>query len=516
MATRSSASLLRATVNTSDKMLARTFPSVFRFEVMRTRSFWSPITTLDGEPRSACSSSSASSSSRTPLETNLSNSLCKPVVFSINPNQRSDFLDTSPSRRSWDLGQNVAFARPRVSGWISLNPKRPTYEHCGYTTASINILEPGKYWRGKGWNRVGMEEEAEGELNETDPSTASQFDAIPDLEEKLKFLETCGLGDNQLEQMRKRRPSAVKNTFLKLSVKKLEEVAIFMEEEVGVKRKDFGNILFSNPFIAGSRVDDCLRPKIEFLRNRGISKEQMGKMVVRSPQILTYSLEGKLLAIEKKLLEIGLKGDEIGKIFIKHPAVFGTSISKFDKNIQSLRDGGIKEVAKAIFKLPQIMSLSLDSKFQQVVQFLRDDLKLQQEQITKMLTCQISILSFSIQDNMRPKVGYFYEMGLQQEDIARLVVKYPNVFCHSLDNSIKPKVRYLLEVMKLEVLELICFPHYLSYSLLTRIIPRHEYVAKHCLHFRLSSLLSCGDEVFQKRYPKPLYSELEDSAVQSI
>lgn len=47
--------------------------------------------------------------------------------------------------------------------------------------------------------------------------------------------------------------------------------------------------------------------QIEFLRKRGISKEHMGKMVLRSPQILTYSLEGKLLAIEKKLLEIGLK-----------------------------------------------------------------------------------------------------------------------------------------------------------------------------------------------------------------
>lgn len=47
--------------------------------------------------------------------------------------------------------------------------------------------------------------------------------------------------------------------------------------------------------------------------------------------------------------------DEIGRIIIKHPAIFGTSLSKFDRNIQFLRDGGIKEVAKAINKLPQVL-----------------------------------------------------------------------------------------------------------------------------------------------------------------
>lgn len=140
---------------------------------------------------------------------------------------------------------------------------RAGYGRCGFATAAVTVEEPGKSWRGKGWNRVGCEEEDGAVELQTDPSTASQFDAIPDLEEKLAFLATCGLGDNQLEQMRRRLPSAVKNTFLKLSVKKLIEVATFMEEEVGIERKDFGNILFANPFIAGSRVDDCLRPKVE-------------------------------------------------------------------------------------------------------------------------------------------------------------------------------------------------------------------------------------------------------------
>lgn len=66
--------------------------------------------------------------------------------------------------------------------------------------------------------------------------------------------------------------------------------------------------------------------------------------------------------------------------------------------------------------------------------------------------------------------------------------------------------------MKLEVLVLITFPQYLSYSLQARIIPRHEYVANLGLKYKLSSLLSCREEVFQKRYPNPLYSKLEDSA----
>ncbi|KAL2634691.1 hypothetical protein R1flu_006170 [Riccia fluitans] len=368
-----------------------------------------------------------------------------------------------------------------------------------------DTVATGKSWKGRGWNRPPTSEvltELSGTVGEKD-SIAAQFDSIPDLEEKLKFLETCGLGDNQLVQMRKRLPSAVKNTFLKLSMKKLVEVATFLDEEVGVEKKDFGNLLFANPYIAGSSVEECLRPKVEFLRERGITKEEMGKMVLRSPQILTYSLEGKLLAIEQKLLEVGLKDEEIGRVFVRYPALIGTSIGKFDKNVQSLKEAGISEVAKAIFKLPQIMSLSLGNKYRGILQFLQDELNLQNDQISKIVSSQISILSFSVETNIRPKVGFFLDMGLQNDDIARLVVKYPNIFCHSLEKSIKPKVQYLVNEMKLQVMELIAFPHYLSYSLPDRIRPRHEYVSKYGFSYKLSSLLSCCDYVFHKRYPEP-------------
>ncbi|KAG6550756.1 hypothetical protein Mapa_007660 [Marchantia paleacea] len=391
-----------------------------------------------------------------------------------------------------------------------------------YSTTAVEVkteaVAAGKSWKGKGWNRAPTSEVLAAVIGTegAEPSVATQFNNIPDLEEKLKFLETCGLGDNQLLQMRKRLPSAVKNTFLKLSVKKLIEVATFLDEEVGVENKDFGNLLFANPYIAGSSVEECLRPKVEFLRQRGITKEEMGKMVLRSPQILTYSLEGKLLAIEQKLLEVGLKDDEIGRVFVRYPALIGTSISKFDKNVQSLKEAGISDVARAIFKIPQIMSLSLDNKYKGILQFLQDELHLQNDQISKIVSSQISILSFSVETNIRPKVGFFSEMGLQNDDIARLVVKYPNIFCHSLEKSIKPKVQYLVKEMNLQVMELISFPHYLSYSLPDRIRPRHEYVSKYGFNFRLSSLLSCCENVFHKRYPKPPLPVLSSESVGSM
>ncbi|KAL3693124.1 hypothetical protein R1sor_006775 [Riccia sorocarpa] len=390
-----------------------------------------------------------------------------------------------------------------------LTPFNSCQKH-GFSSTAVEVetepLVKGQSWKGRGWNQPPTSEVLAVQLTSTESekdSIAAQFDNIRDLEEKLKFLETCGLGDNQLLQMRKRLPSAVKNTFLKLSMKKLIEVATFLDEEVGVERKDFGNLLFANPYIAGSSVEECLRPKVQFLRERGITKEEMGKMVLRSPQILTYSLEGKLLAIEQKLLEVGLKDGEIGRVFVRYPALIGTSISKFDKNVESLKEAGISEVAKAIFKIPQIMSLSLGDKYKGILQFLQDELHLQHDQISKIVSSQISILSFSVETNIRPKIGYFLDMGLQNNDIARLVVKYPNIFCHSLENSIKPKVQYLVKEMKLQVMELIAFPHYLSYSLPDRIRPRHEYVRNCGFSYKLSSLLSCCDNVFHKRYPKP-------------
>ncbi|BBN04719.1 mTERF domain-containing protein, mitochondrial [Marchantia polymorpha subsp. ruderalis] len=443
----------------------------------------------------------------------------------------SPVLNTSvvkgTSSKTLGYGHSVdVFVDTRAHGRRRSTYSMPFHEYgmsvSKYSTTAVEVkteaVTAGKSWKGKGWNRAPTSEVLAAVIDTegSEPSVATQFNNIPDLEEKLKFLETCGLGDNQLLQMRKRLPSAVKNTFLKLSMKKLIEVATFLDEEVGVQKKDFGNLLFANPYIAGSSVEECLRPKVEFLRQRGITKEEMGKMVLRSPQILTYSLEGKLLAIEQKLLEAGLKDEEIGRVFVRYPALIGTSISKFDKNVQSLKEAGISDIARAIFKIPQIMSLSLDNKYKGILQFLQEELHLQNDQISKIVSSQISILSFSVETNIRPKVGFFSEMGLQNDDIARLVVKYPNIFCHSLEKSIKPKVQYLVKEMNLQVMELISFPHYLSYSLPDRIRPRHEYVSKYGFNFRLSSLLSCCENVFHKRYPKPPLSILSGESLGNL
>jgi hypothetical protein len=244
------AAFRRTTTGTSGRLLTTRYPWVFpfRFEDAKISCpFVIAFGCPDGPPLTSGDSLSQASVPRT---------------VQSHSNQNSNKVCSS---KVWYSKRDLAPVRYCEPTWVLPSfYKGPSVGHSGFATAAVHVLEPGRYWRGKGWNRVGQEDDSPVQFpgTEYDLSNTSQFDAIPDLEDKLKFLESYGLGDSQLEQMRKRHPSSVKNTILKLSVKKLIEVATFLEEEAGVEKKDFANLLFANPYIAGSRVDECLRPKV--------------------------------------------------------------------------------------------------------------------------------------------------------------------------------------------------------------------------------------------------------------
>jgi hypothetical protein len=85
---------------------------------------------------------------------------------------------------------------------------------------------------------------------------------VSDLEAKLRCLRDWGLTDEELAKLRLHVPSSVRSALLKNSAKKLVEVATFLVEECGVPKLKVADALLGNVFLASSRIDDCLRPKV--------------------------------------------------------------------------------------------------------------------------------------------------------------------------------------------------------------------------------------------------------------
>ena len=319
---------------------------------------------------------------------------------------------------------------------------------------------------------------------------------VYDLEEKLRCLRNWGLTDKDLAKLQLHLPSSIRSALLNNSAKKLEEVACFLVEECGMPKMKVADALLGNVFLASSSVDEYLKVKVEYLKSLGITKDQLGKLVARCPQLLSYSMELRV----QKLVEVGLRTEDIGRAVIKHPGLLGTGIGKIDGIVEFLRAAGVVDVSKCILRHPQILSLSLTGKVHALTAFLKSELLFSSEQINRTISSQPSIFTYSVESNLLPKVLFFQELGLGKQEIGKMVALHPAFMGHSLEVAIKPKIHYLLNVMKRDLNEIISFPQYLSYSLSGRIKPRFEILGGRARFISLSSMLSCGQEVFARRY----------------
>ena len=86
-----------------------------------------------------------------------------------------------------------------------------------------------------------------------------------------------------------------------------------------------------------------------------------------------------------------------------------------------------------------------------------------------------------------------------REEVADMVRRLPSLLGFSVVTVLQPKYSYLVEVMQRSPKELVRFPHFFSYSLEKRIIPRHQVVGEASQSRSLSNLYGCNDALFEKK-----------------
>jgi hypothetical protein len=67
----------------------------------------------------------------------------------------------------------------------------------------------------------------------------------------------------------------------------------------------------------------------------------------------------------------------------------------------------------------QILSLNLDGKVRDMINFMRLELLLEPAQINKIISIQPSIFTYSVESNLRPKVDFFQTLGLEKVEVGR-------------------------------------------------------------------------------------------------
>ena len=98
-----------------------------------------------------------------------------------------------------------------------------------------------------------------------------------------------------------------------------------------------------------------------------------------------------------------------------------------------------------------------------------------------------------------PKLDYLMSLGLRYEEVVNMVLRSPGLLTFSIENNYRPKVVYFLNEMNGDIRELKRFPQYFSFSLEGKIKPRHCLLAEHGFWLPLKEMLKVSDGEFNAR-----------------
>ncbi|KAB1670159.1 hypothetical protein ES319_1Z196000v1 [Gossypium barbadense] len=308
-------------------------------------------------------------------------------------------------------------------------------------------------------------------------------------------------------------------------------------EMLGLVDATFRFLLESFPRLLLLPVVSHLEPMVEFLENIGVPRRSMGNVFLLFPPILFYKIQGiksKFSTFEK----VGAAYKDIGKMLLKYPWIFSTSIqenyeqillffeeekipktsvdrairswphllgcstSKLKLMVDQFGELGIrnKKFGRVIAKSPQLL-LKKPQEFLQVVLFF-EGLGLDQETVGKLVSRCPEVFAANIDTTLKKKVEFLAEFGISNDHLPRVIKKYPEVLVSDVNKTLLPWINYLMEMglsRRQIALMIHRFPPLLGYSI--------EEVLKPKLNFPLNTIGKPAKDVVG--YPRYFSYSLE-------
>eukprot|EP00249_Psilotum_nudum_P022682 c28608_g1_i1 orf=3100-5007(+) len=271
-------------------------------------------------------------------------------------------------------------------------------------------------------------------------------------------------------------------------------------KDIGLEGKSFAKSIARRPGLLTFDLERMLRTQ-RYLQEF-MSPEDVGKVVRRFAEVLSLDPYKKMEPVVNHLLEVGVKRDNIGKVLLRRPQLLGYTVSGLDSTINYLRELGVREcyIGRVIYTAPQVLTLNTEEKLKTVVAYFRSIGLEGEGDMEKMLVRNAQLLCCSVEKNLKPKFDFFCKMGLSTKDIIKILVLFPSMFGQSIVTSLEPKYDYLINIMKRSPSEIVGFPQYFGYSLEKRIKPRNEKLAARGIKISLPSMLACVETDFHIRY----------------
>lgn len=358
---------------------------------------------------------------------------------------------------------------------------------------------------------------------------------------KLQAYEGLGLSKSSVIKVAAATPVVLIGEVNGELVKVLEGL-----DDFGIQRDWIGSVLSDKKFYDWRRMNALLQFFIEL----GFSKEEMGDLIKWHPDFLldgsgkmvfsVVALLSKLGGGKKDLfdlfsnfpnitignftknfrkgllflIEIEMSPEDIEKLLVSHPEIFGSCSLKKPNSIFTYLNVGKKRLCRIIQEDPhQLKKYTLGTKLYRLPNSGADERSLREK---KKFLIKIGFAEESEDmkkalkvfrgkgDELQHRYNFLVEAGLDPNDVVNMIKLAPQVLNQKID-VLERKISFLVNNLEYPLSSLVAFPSYMSYTV-ERVKLRflmYNWLkdrgkASPCL--ALSSVLACSDKVFMKKF----------------
>ncbi|PON57872.1 Mitochodrial transcription termination factor [Parasponia andersonii] len=311
-----------------------------------------------------------------------------------------------------------------------------------------------------------------------------------ELDEIFEYLERNGVRREWMGYVLSRCPHLLSYSFEEIKTR----VGFFLD--MGMNDNDFGTMVFDYPRVLGYFTLTEMNEKVNYLKEFGLTNEEVGKLLAFKPELMGCSIEERWKPLVKYFYYHGISRDGMRRILTIKPMVFCVDL----ETTIVPKDIGVRDdaIGNMLVKFPPLLTYSLYKKIRPVVIFLMTKAGVTERDIGKVIASGPELLGCSIAHKLEINVKYYLSLGIRLRQLGEMITDFPMLLRYSID-VLRPKYRYLRRTMVLSLEDLIEFPRFFSYSLDSRIIPRHKILVENRINMKLRYMLGCTDEEFEKR-----------------
>ena len=264
--------------------------------------------------------------------------------------------------------------------------------------------------------------------------------------------------------------------------------------DIGIPLDNLPKLLRKQPQILQLSVAKGLAPRVEYYKNSLlIPKSDIPKLIQRNPAVLTFSIENQVKPRVDYLRDLGIPKDGVVKMIVKHPHLLHYSFEGLKEHIDFLSSIGMTEedVVHTVTRLSQIFSLSVSQSLRPKFRYLTEELGGDVRTCVKFP----AYFSLSLDQRIRPRHTYMQRLKCAPDPFPmKYLSEKDDAFAgrarRSLEDYISYKVRQFSNVSRPTPI----YPFYPCDSLSYNLSARHFFAHAESLVHRTndSNCLNTG------------------------